>query len=473
MITHYEVLGISKDATQEEIKKAYRANTRVTHPDRNDGRGAGLFDLTEKAWQVLGDEKKRAAYDRELSKQGTHSSGSSSSSNRTAPQSHTSAQDSGKKPGQDSGSTDSNYDSEGTSYDEPHAFYYDPITPSQMDWWNSDHVNRDSDDEQITLYPLPLSKKGIWIGLAIWAFFGLAFFLFENLYSVDEGLSLSTVEWIAYGVILVSPLIAHLIGARWSWRLIPLGTLGNTVSILWLGLAGLVFYHTDTGTAWYIGVASLVLLAAAYVGAHLVGRQALLFRQRKQEASTLWFSDQEARYRTVGATPAGEQVEQVAQRTMLESVGRLFHYMHGVRVICKLKAPSGIVPIAIVYGNKVVLLGVEVFAQGGEYSWSPNKDIIHSRNGEVVSVSEIAFGRAAQQIASELASKSIEVAIALAIYTQDQQGRIVDASSASAPQIGSPADVINSVGSWFSKSEQKAIVNRKVLGEVWRHVTHF
>ncbi|GBE36167.1 chaperone protein DnaJ [bacterium BMS3Bbin07] len=63
---YYEVLGVSKDASQDEIKKAFRRLARKYHPDLNPGdKGAEMrFKELNEAYAVLGDPKKRAEYDR-------------------------------------------------------------------------------------------------------------------------------------------------------------------------------------------------------------------------------------------------------------------------------------------------------------------------------------------------------------------------------------------------------------------------
>ena len=62
---YYEVLGVSKTATLEEIKKAYRKLAIANHPDRNQGDSAAeeRFKEATEAYDILSDEKKRGMYD--------------------------------------------------------------------------------------------------------------------------------------------------------------------------------------------------------------------------------------------------------------------------------------------------------------------------------------------------------------------------------------------------------------------------
>ena len=63
---YYEVLGVSKSATDEEIKKAYRKNALKYHPDRNpdDKAAEEKFKEAAEAYEVLSNKDKRARYDR-------------------------------------------------------------------------------------------------------------------------------------------------------------------------------------------------------------------------------------------------------------------------------------------------------------------------------------------------------------------------------------------------------------------------
>jgi len=62
---YYEVLGVGRDATDEEIRKTFRKLAFKYHPDHNHQDGAeGRFKEVNEAYQVLSDPDKRAAYDR-------------------------------------------------------------------------------------------------------------------------------------------------------------------------------------------------------------------------------------------------------------------------------------------------------------------------------------------------------------------------------------------------------------------------
>src|SRR5919206_2279395 len=62
---YYEVLGVNRDASEEDLKKAYRRLAMKWHPDRNpdNPRAEEHFKEAKEAYEVLADAGKRAAYD--------------------------------------------------------------------------------------------------------------------------------------------------------------------------------------------------------------------------------------------------------------------------------------------------------------------------------------------------------------------------------------------------------------------------
>src|ERR671939_1538633 len=65
MATLYDTLGVKKDASTEEIKKAYRKLAAQFHPDRNPGDASAeeKFKEVQNAYDVLSDAEKRKQYD--------------------------------------------------------------------------------------------------------------------------------------------------------------------------------------------------------------------------------------------------------------------------------------------------------------------------------------------------------------------------------------------------------------------------
>ena len=63
---YYKILGVAKNANENEIKRAYRRLARQYHPDKNQGNQAAeeKFKDINEAYEVLGDSKNRATYDR-------------------------------------------------------------------------------------------------------------------------------------------------------------------------------------------------------------------------------------------------------------------------------------------------------------------------------------------------------------------------------------------------------------------------
>ena len=62
---YYDVLGVGRSATKDELKKAYRKLAMKYHPDRNpdDSKAAEKFKELSEAYEILSDDQKRQTYD--------------------------------------------------------------------------------------------------------------------------------------------------------------------------------------------------------------------------------------------------------------------------------------------------------------------------------------------------------------------------------------------------------------------------
>jgi hypothetical protein len=69
----YQLLGVPRGASRDEIAQAWRRRARDEHPDRQPGEAAdeaaARFRVLAGAWRVLGDPARRAAYDRALARE--------------------------------------------------------------------------------------------------------------------------------------------------------------------------------------------------------------------------------------------------------------------------------------------------------------------------------------------------------------------------------------------------------------------
>src|SRR5665213_711733 len=63
---YYEVLEVSRECSEADLKLAFRKKAMAHHPDRNDGctEAEGRFKEINEAYSILSDPQKRAAYDR-------------------------------------------------------------------------------------------------------------------------------------------------------------------------------------------------------------------------------------------------------------------------------------------------------------------------------------------------------------------------------------------------------------------------
>ena len=59
----YQTLGLQKEATKDQIVKAYRKKVKKAHPDKNGGKESEEFLAIQAAWEILSDDQKRKQWD--------------------------------------------------------------------------------------------------------------------------------------------------------------------------------------------------------------------------------------------------------------------------------------------------------------------------------------------------------------------------------------------------------------------------
>lgn len=64
--THYQVLGVAQDASESQIRTAYRRQAKLYHPDRQETGDLSRFQQLQRAYEVLCDPRLRRAYDHSL-----------------------------------------------------------------------------------------------------------------------------------------------------------------------------------------------------------------------------------------------------------------------------------------------------------------------------------------------------------------------------------------------------------------------
>lgn len=101
-LTHYQVLGLARTATERDIKIAYRKAAKIAHPDR--GGDPALFRQITEAFEVLADPARRSAYDKSYGATGRSTAPAGSSAHAQARESHRGAYGSSGRAGTSGGS---------------------------------------------------------------------------------------------------------------------------------------------------------------------------------------------------------------------------------------------------------------------------------------------------------------------------------------------------------------------------------
>lgn len=297
-VTHYETLGVDRDATRAEITSAFRAQMRALHGDA--GGDDELAKNVSSAYNVLSNATKRAAYDRTLPQQQASSPKPASSSSGT------------RTP------TAASRDRVFTSAQASPAFSMMSANPVAREWY----VPADEDDDSAGTAEAG-SRSAIRIGLTILAF--IAWIAAGAAAAFTLGLPLARIDALSAPVALTVGAGVHLV---WSVLMITQAVLhrwGLALSLL-LTLVAAVVIYLDAGTPLPTLGAALCL-AATMVTTYLSFGMALA-RAGGREGSGIIDS---SFITQVGATTLGDRHPDVDQ--LLGVLQVAFGHRKGVRVI--------------------------------------------------------------------------------------------------------------------------------------------
>lgn len=451
-ITHYDILEVSKDASKEEIKAAYKEGIKITHPDRHGGKGGHLFILIEEAWRVLGNDELKAQYDASLDQP---------SNNPNSPESPPEPQW-----GEESLWDEDIQESETTSTYPPASYSSASIPQPEHDVHETSWINKPQLSLPETFAPknpsLLLNIGLILITVASWA-----------------GAYVLLGPW-ALVFIVPSLLLAAYIRAQhvlgWQINLPAFGVVGGVIA----GWQLLETVTRNSSSAEYLQyfffvISFLVLpMFTAYKW-----RKYLEHKRLIKESFTM----EQAKWKVLGkpgngitdavddtgrATPAIGQVAEQMTGDVLESLLKI----PGVRIFHGLRFPGNAtndVDHAVIYGNKVALVESKLW-NSGEYAWNNRGEIV--RDGGYRDINATTqFPLAVKKYANAL--PDARVGGFLLIHSKTPDGVFTDNTyfeAASGIGIVTPQMAIETIGKWFLEDESKEnIVNRRLLWEVWQY----
>ena len=432
MINHYTVLGISNDASADEIKKAYLKLTRRYHPDITGDASGHFFKMIQEAYDVLRDDEKRKDYDY--------------AENRTAPASE---------------NPDSSYPENSASNEE---VYRDA---NEIHWnriaWRQKTFNT---VEEKIITP----KPGLWTGvgalvgtfllhaiLAVIASGSVAgdAMMFALFYAAGLGalifLTMAVIQhrWKTQYIIVAILQIAALIwGLSKSIRpdMMPIQIASIIVSVLAGGLGYIAITHLDR---WY----------------HFrMLRRPMTFTAKAIREGRIWgkpgdLSDAIDKFgeENVEKGSLGEKKMALHLEELLKIPGtRIFHGLQfpGSKVAD--------VDHAVINGNKIVFIDSKMWT-GGDFSWGAY-DVIVQQKQRWRTERSSNFSAAVNKLAL-IAPEKTEVIGYICIYSNDNTLVTVDNTGheEALVNLATPETTIREIGNWFLDSKELGIIDRNLM----------
>lgn len=422
--TFYEVLGVDQDATDNEIRRAYRMQARATHPDQNPGAPSSLFVLIQQAYDVLSNPGARAEYDESI--------GAGASSGRSRGRESSEDTSASQRPEWPA------HNANAMAVGRPEL---DDLIAAANATWRA---------RQPGPPPEPSRRRPVFAIAAI--AFGLV--VMSALVLAPETREVLSWAWWVQVLVLV-PCIWIAARGFWPAMLVPLGlhllVMGVLLPVVsgadWRGVDGIVF------------LGELVALVACLAGSVVLAR-----RRRARSARTAWPTRARApeRGKVYGKPGAGldDAVgkfghENVSKGVLGEALtgDALWSLIEipGVDVVHGLVFPSegssADVDHAVVCGSRVALLDSKLWAPG-HHSWTWDGSIRHAHGTRALD-GDTNFPFAVERYSELLDGMNVRGWVV--VHTNGDEGKASfdNANAPRAVRMGDPATALREVAEWL------------------------
>lgn len=432
MINHYTVLGVSNDASAEEIKKAYLKLTRRYHPDITGDTSGHFFKMIQEAYDVLRDDEKRKNYDY--------------NEQRTAPAAE---------------NPDATYPENSASNEEE---YHDA---NEIHWnriaWRQKTFNT---VEEKIITP----KPGLWIGVG--SFIGALFLqLVLALISANSlaGYPLLFPLFVLTGAASVVFLVLNIVQHKWQKHYLLAAA--TQIAILVIGLTkGL---KPDTMP---IQIASLIVaILTGYIG-YLSIRSLDRWYNFRTLRRPMTFTAKAIREGRIWGEPGNlsDAIDKFGEENVEKgSLGEKKMALHleellkipGTRIFHGLKFPGSKVADvdhAVINGNKIVFIDSKMWT-GGDFSWGAY-DVILQQKKQWRTERSSNFSAAVNKLAL-IAPEKTEVMGYICIYSNDNTLVTVDNTGHedALVHLATPETTIRNIGNWFLDTKELGIIDRNLM----------
>lgn len=364
MLNHYEILGVTQTAENDEIKKAYRAMSKKHHPDLN-GEGSGaLFAAVNEAYSTLSKPDSRAAYDSLVF-------GNMPSESNTEPQEEYEEYES-------NGSSSSNgYSSGRNSSSRDSGYHYDGIPQTEVDWHAYSWYGKDySAIQPKVTQPFPYRATSWSLNLVYVVLTLLTTLLFALIVAADGSIFLALAAIAVEAFVLKlwwgkredgNPLFFHIVNGLVSGGMVYwlFANVDGVQSVVWTG----IFFGLLAATRVFAGVQSIKYghkALSEVSGVHMyhkLPRKDMLEYFSWGEAGNLDDAVDKFGAENVNRGSVGEKYT----AELLNHFGQI----PGVKVLHGLRFPgskNADVDHVIVRGNKAIFIDSKQWSRG-QYSW--------------------------------------------------------------------------------------------------------